>query len=496
VVATKDAQVRKLMEELSKNGTLEVAAARAGMDPKTARKYRDAGKYPSEMKKPRNWRTREDPFEEDWPELAARLKDAPTLEAKTLLEELMARKPAKYEPGQLRTLQRRVRDWRAKHGPEKEVFFAQQHRPGEAMQTDFTSGVELGITIGGEPFDHLLCHPMLPYSNWEWATVCQSESMMAIKRGVQEAAFQLGKLPRHHQTDNSTAATHRLGNGKREFNDDYLALMRHLGMEPRTIEVGKKEQNGDVESMNGSLKRRLKQHLLVRGSRDFESVQAYEAWVQEVVTKANRLRCEKVEEELRVMRPLKVARLPEYTEEEALVTAWSTIRVKHNTYSVPSRLIGEQVRVRAYEDRLEVFHRGQAQLTVARLLGRGGHSVNYRHVIWSLVRKPGAFERYRYREDLFPTVAFRRAYDSLHQQHPGRKADLEYLRILHLSASTVEADVEAALLRLLGEDGGVVSADQVKAVVAPAQPAVPEVGMEKVDLSVYDSLLEGEEVAS
>ena len=217
-MAATDAQVRKLMEELSKHGKVGVAAARAGMDPKTAAKYRDVGKFPSELKQPRSWRTREDPFEEDWPAIAARLAEAPELEAKTLFELLLESQPEKYEPGQVRTLQRRVREWRATAGPDKEVFFAQVHRPGEAMQTDFTWGNELGITVAGAPFRHLLCHPVLPFSNWEWVTVCGSESIAAIKRGVQAALFRLGRVPQFHQTDNSTAATHDIPSSKRDFN--------------------------------------------------------------------------------------------------------------------------------------------------------------------------------------------------------------------------------------------------------------------------------------
>jgi hypothetical protein len=495
-VAATDAQVRKLMEELNKHGKVGLAAARSGMDPKTAAKYRDAGRFPSALKRPRNWRTRKDPFDAVWPDIVERLKEASELEAKTLFEELLEKEPEKYQVGQLRTLQRRVRQWRAQQGPEKTVFFSQVHRAGEAMQTDFTWATDLGVTIGGEAFPHMLCHPVLPYSNWEWATVCHSESMAALKRGVQAALFHLGRVPRFHQTDNSTSATHNISDGKRSFNEEYAALMRHLSMEPRTIWPGESEQNGDVEALNGVFKRRLKQHLLVRGSHDFESAEAYEAWVQAVATKANRVRTAQVAEELAVMRTLSVERLPECREEEATVTAWSTIRIKHNAYSVPSRLIRERVRVLVYDDRLEVLHKGQHQLTVDRLRGRNGHCVNYRHIIWSLVQKPGAFERYRYREDLFPTLAFRRAYDTLHERQAGRKADLEYLRILHLAASTMESDVEAAL-ELLLTSGGLSSADDVKNMVSPAQPTVPALAVPEIDLHRYDALLTaGEEVAS
>jgi len=480
------------MDELAKHNSIGIAAARAGLDRKTARKYRDAGKFPSELKEPRSYRTRADPFDQDWPTIADKLKDAPELEAKTLFEDLLATQPERYHLGQLRTLQRRVREWHALQGPEKEVFFAQNHPPGSAMQTDFTSCNELEITINREAFAHLLCHVVLPYSNWEWATVCRSESMAAIKRGVQAAVFELGRVPRWHQTDNSTAATHNLSaddlGGKRPFNKEYLGLMRHLSMDPRTIEVGESNQNGDVEALNGAFKRRLKQHLLVRESRDFESVRAYEDWMQSVATKANRLRAARLLEELAVMRPLSVDRLAEYLDDDVLVTAWSTIRVKHNAYSVPSRLIGEWVRVRLFDDRLEVSFRGKDQLVVDRLHGRNGHSINYRHIIWSLVQKPGAFALYRYREDLFPSLIFRRAYDSLLAKLDERKADIEYLRILHLAASTMESDVELALGRLL-DRGGVKSAEQVKDLGSPAKLEVPTLAVPEVDLRAYDQLL-------
>jgi hypothetical protein len=328
------------------------------------------------------------------------------------------------------------------------VYFSQEHRPGEALQTDFTWATELGITIGGEAFPHMLCHCVLPYSNWEWATTSRSESMAAIKRGVQAAVFRLGRVTQWHQTDNSTAATHQPQTGKREFNADYLALMRHLGMKPRTIGIGESHQNGDVEASNGALKRRLEQHLLMRGSRDFESVAAYETWLEGVLEAANRTRGRRVQEDLAAMRPLQVDRLPEYHEEEAWVTSWSTVRVAKNAYSVPSRLMGETVRVRVFDDRLEVLHGGKHQLTVERLHGRNQHRINYRHVIWSLLRKPGAFARYRYREELFPSPTFRKAYDALAAALAGREADIEYLRILHRAASTMECDVERALASL------------------------------------------------
>jgi hypothetical protein len=483
---------------MSKHGEIGCAARKTDMDRKTARKYIEAGKLPSEMVNSRGWRTREDAFSEHWPEIEKRLREAPELEAKTLFAMLVETYPGRYEDGQLRTLQRRIRQWRAEHGPDREIVLAQRHRAGEAAQTDFTSAAELCVTIAGQLFVHLLCVLTLPYSNWQWATVCLSESMAALRRGVQRALFQVGRVPHYHQTDNSTAATHRIPDGKsmvaegrkRRFNEDYLALMRHLGMIPRTTEVGAKEQNGDVEASNGAIKRRLAQALAMRGSRDFESVEAWQDFIDQVQRKANAARGARVAEDIEAMRELRAGKLPEFTEEDVRVCEWSTIRVKYCGYSVPSRLIGEVVRVRIYEDKLEVYYAGKLQLCCERLRGRNQHRIDYRHVIWSLVRKPGAFVRYVYREEMFPSIAFRRAYDAIQSPHQGTRGDLEYLRVLHLAASTREADVEVAIELLLAENRAVTS-EAVKAIVTMCpRTEIPGLTAPPVDLRVYDSLLE------
>jgi hypothetical protein len=479
------------MEEMSKDGHIGQAAMKAGMDRKTARRYVSAAKLPSQMREPRWWRTRQDPFAEDWPGVAEMLAATPGLEAQTVLELLEAKQPGRYNETHLRTLQRRIRRWRAEHGPAREIWFTQAHRPGEAAQTDFTSTAELGVTLAGQVFLHLLCVTVLPYSNWQWATACLSESLAALRRGVQAALFQLGRVPRFHQTDHSTAATHQIARDAedRTFNTDYTAVMRHFGMEPRTIAVGAKEQNGDVEASNGALKRRLEQALLVRGSRDFANQDEYERFVAGVVRKANAGRGPRVAEDLEAMRPLVVERLPEYIEMTVPVSSTSTIRVKSCAYSVPSRLIGERVRVRVFEHRLEVYYADRLELGCDKLRGKGLR-IDYRHVIWSLVRKPGAFARYVYRDELFPTVTFRRAYDAIQTAQPGIKGDVEYLRILHLAASTIEADVEQAITALL-TDGVAVTADAVKAKCSHGADAtaVPTLEAPTVDLAAYDVLL-------
>jgi hypothetical protein len=497
-VSTTDAQVRKLMDEMTKHGRVGLAAMRAGMDRKTARRYAQGGRLPSERGEPRDWRTREDPFVEHWPEVKTLLIESPALEAKTLFDLLLERYPGRYDEGQLRTLQRRVKTWRAEGGPDKDVVLAQLHRPGEAGQTDFTWATQFAMTIAGQPFVHMLCVFVLPYSNWRWASVCLSESMAALRHGVQRALFQLGRVPEWHQTDNSTAATHRIPDGKsvvaeggkRPFNEDYLAMMRHFGMKPRTTEVGAKEQNGDVEAANGALKRSLEQALLVRGNRDFDSAGAWQSFVDDVMRKGNRARGRRVAEDLEAMRELNAAKLPEFVEQPFCVSDWSTVRVKHCAYSVPSRLMGEWVRVRVFEDRIEVWYAGTQQLACERLRGRNLRRIDYRHVIWSLVRKPGGFARYVYREEMFPSLVFRRAYDTIQTPHHGLKGDLEYLRILHLAASTIEADVEAALTLLLAE-GQSITADAVKALVTATATriAVPDLAPQPVDLVAYDSLL-------
>ncbi|MEK7218371.1 MAG: IS21 family transposase [Patescibacteria group bacterium] len=494
-----DRKVRMLMAAIEKTGKLGMAAMRADMDRKTARKYRRAGRLPSEMRASHTWRTRPDPLVALWPKAEAMLAEAPELEAKALFEWLVERNPGAYQEGHLRTFQRRVQRWRALEGPSQEVYFPQEHLPGKKMETDFTNMNSLGITIRGVPFPHLLCHTVLPYSNWEWGKICHSESLLALRGGLQAALGRLGRIPEEHWTDHSTAATHEIPEGEggqRGFNRGYLDLMGHFGMKPRTIQVGAPNENGDVESANGALKRRVKQHLLLRGHTDFDSVEEYAVFLEGVMEKADRLRKKRLEEELAVMKPLRVDLLPEYTEEESRVTSWSTIQVSRNTYSVPSRLIGSLVRARVYDDRIEVSSHGMQQMEMPRLRGEGKHAVNYRHVIRSLLRKPGAFRHYKYRADMFPTDSYRWAYDVLCEACSSeRAADLEYLRILHHAAVTMETRVDAVLGDL--RKSGVTPRWEVVLARAPVPRAEPPaMAPLRVDLAEYDCLLDRKEATA
>jgi len=460
---------------------------KAGMHRNTAAKYLENGALPSEAPQGRGWRTHADPFEADWPQMERILQDAPELEAKTLFEHLMELRPGQYGLNQLRTFQRRVKTWRALSGPEKEIFFPQAHRAGEAAQTDFTWATELGITILGEPFEHMLCVTVLPFSLWQWATVCFSESMSALREGVQNAFFRLGYVPEFHQTDNSTAATHDITTGKRGFNAEYLALMRHLSLQPRTTEVGAKEQNGSVEATNGALKRAIKQHLLLRGSRDFESRDTYERWLAGLFEKRNGDRAARLKEELVAMRPLGVRRLPAYAVVDVRVGSGSTIRVKSNTYSVPSRLIGEKVRVCVFDDRLDVYWSGALQASRERVRGKTAFAVAWRDVIGWLVKKPGAFRRYRYRDALFLSDVFRRAYERLDASLSTWSADMNYLQVVLLARETCLDDVEHALLELEAA-GELPRFENVRARAGGEQPIRPEVDVGEPELASYDDL--------
>jgi hypothetical protein len=374
------------------------------------------------------------------------------------------------------------------------AMLAQRHRPGEAAQTDFTWATELGVSIAGVLYAHMLGVFALPFSNWIWLTISASESLLSIRRTVQRALFQLGRVPEWHQTDNSTAATHQIKKGdtratKRSFNRDYQSMMDHFGMKPRTIEVGESHQNGDVEALNGATKRALTQALIVRGSSEFQSVAEYQEFLDDFARKRNKSRGERVGVELDAMQPLRVESVVEFVEERVRVSAWSTISVRKNCYSVPPRLIGQELRVRVYEDRIIAFYRDICELDCERVRGDGRRRIDYRHIVWSLLRKPGAFERYVYREEMFPTAVFQRAYEAIGVTRAGVARDREYLRLLHLAASTMQSDVEIAL-SLLFESGAAITYDAVKELADRRRlPSTPAMTPLKPDLSEYDHLI-------
>ena len=485
-----DAQVKVVRLNLNLKASLLMAAMKAGMDPKTARKYRDLGQLPSEATTPHTWRTRADPLVEVWPVLEEMLQREPTLQAKTLVEWLERTYPDQNWQQHRRTVERRVRQWKAEHGPAKEVFFSQMHEPGRLGSSDFTHMDELGVTLAGQPFPHLVYHFVLTHSNWEHVTLCFSESFASLSEGWQNAVWELGFVPERHRTDRMTLAVHHDGNPE-QYTTRYQALMRHYAVTPEATNAYSGHENGDCEQSHRRFKEALEQELLLRGSRDFANREDYWAFVRALVARRNAGRAAKLAAELARLRPLPEHRLETLERVRVRVGQGSTIQVKKNTYSVPSRLRGETVEARIGAETIAVWYAGSLVQTMERLRGQSKHRIDYRDVIDWLVRKPGAFARYVYREDLYPTVTFRRAYDALLAHEPGR-ADREYLRVLLLAAREGETRVEEALAKLL-EQRQPVSEQAVRTLLGNATPLSVAAGVSipTVDLRLYDALLEG-----
>lgn len=486
----KDDEVKIYLKERKKGCSQELAAARAGMDVRTARKYEKAGSMPSQTRKERTHRTRPDIFKDDWSWVQSELERDSALQAKTLFDVLCLTRPGIFQESQLRTLQRRVERWRALVGPDRTVMFEQIHYPGRMAQSDFTEMDKLEITIAGIPFPHLLYHMVLTYSNQEAIRVCFSESFESLAEGIEMCLWQFGGVPEFHRTDNLSAAVRHLDKeGKREFTKAYEGLMNHCGMTPTRNAPGESNQNGDVEKSHDIFKEAVDQSLRVRGSRDFASRAAYETYLQDLVRQRNLRRTKRFTEDREALKPLPTQMLAPCREEHVKVSRFSTVRVLFNTYSVPSRLIGSRLNVKMRSETLDMYLAGALVLSVPRLKGRNHHQIDYRHVIWSLVRKPGAFEAYRYREELFPTTVFRRAYDDLIARRP-EKGTGDYLRILHLAALESETDVAIALEMLL-DAGDCFDSKSVKDLVSSPKPArsVPQLTIPVLDLTIYDRFI-------
>ena len=486
-----DAQVRLLRKKLMKGQTQEAAAAAAGMSIATARRW--TGKSPpSHTQTPRTWRTRHDPLEAVWltevvPLLVADKERV--LEATTLIDVLVERHPGEYGPQYCRTLQRRIRDWRALNGPEREVYFEQRHVAGREGCLDFTNCNELKITIQGQVFLHLLFQFVLSFSGWTWVGLAFTETFEALLAGFQGALWDLKGAPGVVRSDNLSAATHQLAKGgPRGLTARFRAVLDHYEMKSTRINAGESHENGIVEKRHHILKSLLEQALVIRGSRDFASVDEYMTFVRAIVEKKRNMPvAARFEEERSHLHALPAAPLPNYTTYWPKVRLWSTIRINDRTYSVPSRLKGHTVEARQYADVVEVYYRDKLVETMPRVRQDNGHRIDYRHVIWSLVRKPGAFARYKYREELFPSLVFRRAYDALTASH-GDRSDVEYVRILHLAASQSEALVERVLSEMLGRNEAIDYA-RVKTLAVPEKPAVPYIEEKHVDFASFDDLL-------
>ncbi|HET6318216.1 MAG TPA: IS21 family transposase, partial [Chloroflexota bacterium] len=422
----RDSEVLLMRRERAKGRTQEQAAARAGMSVRTIRRYERRGNLPSQLKQPRTYRTRASPFDDDWPWIVSQLEVDAALQATTLFGLLKERRPGQYQDGQVRTLQRQIAAWRAQYGPGREVIFPQVHEPGEAAQSDFTHMAGLGVTLGGVPFEHLVFHLVLVYSNVEAVEICFSESFESLAEGLETCLWQVGGIPRQHRTDHLSAAIRALdADARTQAKERYRLLLAHYDLEATTNNVGVAHKNGDVEQEHFRFKQAVDQALRVRGSRDFADRAAYDRFLQRIVGQRNLTRQHRWAEERQALRPLPTTPLLPCREVRVPVSRFSMIQVLRNTYSVPSRLIGKRLLVRVRSQVMEVY------LATTHLLS-----------------KPGAFAHYRYRDDLFPSLVFRRAYDVL-QASAAERADRHYVRLLHLAASTSESEVETAIGLLL-----------------------------------------------
>ena len=485
-----DRQVSELRRWLAAGKSLAASARMASMDKKTARTYRDDGRLPSQRKTTRNYRTRVDPFADVWADVERQLQAETRLNAKTLFDLLLLQHPVVFDDSTRRTFERRVANWRAIHGPDKTVFFPQDHRPGKYAASDFTVCNSLGVKIAGAVFKHTLFHCVLTYSNVESVSLCFSESFEALSEGIQNAFWQFGGVPVQHRADSLSAAV-RNHSDRTTLTTRYSALMDHYGCAAQRTNARCANENGDVESLNGHLKDRIDQALLLRGSRDFASRDDYMMFVQGIIDHANAARSKRFDEERMTLGRLPETRLDtDDTQQGIRVSKSSTSNVRANTYSVPSRLLGTKVDVRISAETITVTHQGTLIQTMARLVGKQAASINYRHVIDSLVRKPGAFADYRYREEMFPSSYFRFAYDKLLSCHVDRIADKMYLQILKLASDESQHAVEDALRQTLST-GGAIILDNLREQVAAADliPAVTDIDVEPPNLSDFDCLL-------
>lgn len=478
-------QIRALFK-YSKTLSQEAAAAKAGMSLRTARKYIKAGTVMLSEKKEWKWRqTHKDAFESVWSEIESMLDTDAGLQSQTLMQWLIDRYPEQFNWSQVRTLQRRIRRWRALKGPDQDVKFPQRHIPGRQSQSDWTHCNELGVVIDGQPFPHMLFHFMLPYSRWETVYISHSESFDSLTMGYMKAVAELGGLAEEHRTDNLTAAVNNHGT-RHIFQERWAAFMDHYGVRASMNNAGESHENGSVEKSHDLLKNALDQALRLRGSRDFVSVADYEKFVRRILDQRNKGRKKRLAEEMAALKDLPGRDWNDPKEVRPTVTAFSTISVEKVVYSVPSRLIARELKALVYPETVRVFL-GDTLVQEMPRLEPGARKINYRHVIAHLIRKPGAFANYQYREELFPTVIFRRAYDALKRERPER-ADKEYLSILHLAAMNSEQDVEAALAMLLEERQLPVSA-AVRDLAQVPPSALPAMSIPAPDLCSYDILL-------
>ncbi len=472
--------------------TQEISAAKAGISVRSGRRIE---KGDVSKAKKREWRTRQDPFKTVWEsELLPLLEKEPSLTGVTLWDYLDEQYPGQYPETLLRTLQRRVKHWQATQGPDKEVMFRQSVPAGLQGLSDFTHP-NTAITIGGDPFTHLLYQFRLAFSGWRYVHITQGgESYSALADGLQSALHHLGGAPQEHRTD-SLSAAYVNHSEKQRLTDDYHALCRHYAMRPTTNNLGVSHENGAIEAAHGSLKRRIDQAITLRGSNDFPTRRAYRAFLERIVSKLNK-RCKgRLAEEHNALIALPRHRFIDYAELTVKVTSSSTIAVKRGLYTVPSRLIGEHIRVHLYHDRLDCFV-GQTQvITLPRVYpttpeGRA-RRIDYQHIIHSLASKPQAFRFSQFRDDILPNAQYRQLWQQVEQQFSPQDACKWMVAVLRFAYDyDCESTLAVQLLRD-AEQGGLpdLKSIQGRYLQPTTRPSIP---LRQHHVADYDQLLTGQ----
>lgn len=486
-----DHQVHKFKQH--RNTLTQVAAAaKTGISERSARRIEGADALPSQRPE-RSWRTRNDPLAKVWEaEVVPLLRVDAQLNAVTLLEELQRRHPGDYDEGVLRTLQRRMRQWRATHGAEREVYFAQEHPPGRLGLSDFTVADDLAVEVDGLAFHHRLYQFALAHSGWRHAmVVVGGESFIALSAGLQGALWHLGGVPEEHRTDSLSAAFNNLAE-EQELTKRYADLCRHYGMRASRCNPGQSHENGSIESRNDSLKTALDQALRLRGSRSFDDRPAYEAFVAEIVQRFNTRVTKRLAIERPMLKALPVRRTAEYEELPARVSKYAIFRVKSEQYSAPSQLIGHRLMVRQYAQHIECWLGGQCVLRRDRATREDGmrhaKGIDYRHLVAALQRKPGAFARWVLRDAAFPREVYRRTWERLAAGVPEREACRTMVGLLVLAAEGHEAQLADELDQLIELDQ-LPDLRALTLLLAPPASAVPDVMIELPSLAGYDQLL-------
>lgn len=477
-----------------KTQAVAVSAAKASISTATAYRIEKDPRLPSQKKASRT-RRRKDPLADIFEaEIVPMLKTAPGIRPVAIFEEIMRRHPELGE-GVRRTIERRIRDWRAIYGEEQEVIFRQTHEIGRMGLSDFTDMADFSITIAGQVLDHRLFHFRLAWCGFHHAhVVLGGESFVALAEGLNNALWSLGGVPREHRTDSLSAAFRNLDkNARADLTRRYEALCNHYGMIPSRNNKGIAHENGSIEGPNGHLKRAIGDALLLRGSNDFDDLSAYRRFIDEIVGRRNARNSKRIDMERAELQSLPEQRSADYEEVSVRVASSGGFTLKKVFYTVPSRLIGHRLRVRLYDDRLEVFIGTSPVVTLPRgraaASGKHGHIVNYRHVIHSLRKKPMALLNLVYRDQLFPRQAYRQTFDALLETMEQTKACRIAVELLMLAHERgCESELADHLSQLL-KDRRLPDMDELRHRFAPVPAKMPNVVVDCVSLNAYDALI-------